>query len=460
MGIAKDELLNIINDENRVITQGIDDKYLTDTLGRLKGDADAVVKPISTEEVSKILKYAYENNIDITPRGAGTNLVGSTVPDKGGIVIDLSLMNNILEIDNETLTAVVEPGVVLEDFQKYVEDKGLFYPPNPGEKRATIGGNISTNAGGMRAVKYGVTRDYVMGLEVVLANGDILNVGSKNIKDSSGLSLKNLIIGSEGTLAIITKCILKLIVKPEISISAVVPFDSLESGIRNVLNIISKNANPTAIEFVERKVVKLGEDYLKLQFPYPDAKAYIILTFDGKKQEVENNINIVKDAVIKEGALDFITLDNDELKSNVWKIRGVLVKAVEAVSEQEPIDIVVPINKTVDFISFVNKLEKETNMQMVSFGHAGDGNVHLCVVRGNRNDEQWEKDKSANLKALYKEAYSLGGLTSGEHGIGLTKQEYFLSETNKSNIEIMKRVKRAFDDKEILNSSKVYNKHN
>lgn len=458
MSIAKNELINITNDEKRVITENIDGKYLTDTLGRLKGYADAIVKTITTEEVSKILKYAYDNNINVTPRGAGTNLVGSTVPDCGGIVLDLSLMNNILEIDYETLTATVEPGVVLKDFQEYVEAKGLFYPPDPGEKKATIGGNISTNAGGMRAVKYGVTRDYVMGLEVVLSNGEVVTLGSKNIKDSSGLSLKNLIIGSEGTLGVITKCILKLIPKPEVSVSAVVPFDSLKTGIRNVLNIIKENVNPTAIEFVERKVVKLGEDYLNLKFPYPNAKAYIILTFDGKSFEVESSIEIVKELLLNEGALNFIILKDKALSENVWKIRGALVKAVEAVSEQEPIDIVVPINKTAKFIKFVNDLESKTNMQMVSFGHAGDGNVHLCVVRGDRNENQWQKEKKENLKALYKEAYKLGGLTSGEHGIGLSKQEYFLSETKKENLELMKRVKLAFDNKQILNRSKVYNK--
>lgn len=458
MSIAKNELINIINDKKRVIIEDIDGKYLTDTLGRLKGYADAIVKPISTEEVSKILKYAYDNNINVTPRGAGTNLVGSTVPDCGGIVLDLSLMNNILEIDYETLTATVEPGVVLKDFQEYVEAKGLFYPPDPGEKKATIGGNISTNAGGMRAVKYGVTRDYVMGLEIVLSNGEVITLGSKNIKDSSGLSLKNLIIGSEGTLGVITKCILKLIPKPEVSVSAVVPFDSLKTGIRNVLNIIKENVNPTAIEFVERKVVKLGEDYLNLKFPYSNAKAYIILTFDGKSFEVERSIEIVKELLLNEGALNFIILKDKILSENVWKIRGALVKAVEAVSEQEPIDIVVPINKTAEFIKFVNDLESKTNMQMVSFGHAGDGNVHLCVVRGDRNENQWQKEKKENLKALYKEAYKLGGLTSGEHGIGLSKQEYFLSETKQENLELMKRVKLAFDNKQILNRSKVYNK--
>ncbi len=457
MSIDYSKLYNKIPDKYRILTEHIDPIYLSDSLGRLKGSADAVIRPVSTEEVSTILRFAYDNEIPVTPRGAGTNLVGSTVPDHGGIILDLTLMNRMIELDYDTFTATVESGMILQDFQDYVEKKGLFYPPDPGEKRATIGGNISTNAGGMRAVKYGVTRDYVMGLEVVLSNGSVLNLGSKNCKDSSGLSLKNLVIGSEGTLGVITKCILKLIPKPESSVSAVVPFDSLEAGIKNVLHIIEENVNPTAIEFVERKVIKLGEDYLHLQFPYPEAQAYIILTFDGRGREVYANMERVK-ALLEKDALAFILLEDEEMISNVWKLRGALVKAVEAVSEQEPVDIVVPINKTAEFVRFVNKLEKQTGMQMISFGHAGDGNVHLCVVRGNRKQEEWESEKHKNMTLLYRKAHSLGGLTSGEHGIGLTKKEYFINETDRSYLELMRKVKIAFDDRKVLNSHKSYSR--
>lgn len=309
----------------------------------------------------------------------------------------------------------------------------------------------------MRAVKYGVTRDYVMGLEIVLADGRILTVGSKNIKDSSGLSLKNLIIGSEGTLAIITKCILKLIPKPETSKSIVVPFGSLEAGIQSVLAIKNENVDPTAIEFVERKVIELGERFLKISFPYPEAKAYLILTVDGRNEEVELNIKRLQEVAKQHGALDFLILADEEQSRNVWKIRGALVKAVEAVSEQEPVDIVVPVNKTADFIAYVNELEKETGMQFVSFGHAGDGNVHLCVVRGKLNEEEWLVKKRENMRRIYEKAYELGGLTSGEHGIGLSKKEFFLKETNDTNLELMRAVKLGFDPKQLLNGHISYN---
>ena len=450
------ELYNIISDPSRVKLDGIEDKYLSDTLGRLKGTAAALVFPVSTEEVSGVMRFAHENGIPVTPRGAGTNLVGSTVPHGNGIILDLSLMNHVLEIDENTLTAVIEPGVFLQDFQRLVEERGLFYPPDPGEKASTIGGNISTNAGGMRAVKYGVTRDYVRGLELVLADGKVITVGSKNVKDASGLSLKNLIIGSEGTLAVITKCILKLIPKPERSLSAVIPFPDLNTGISAVLSIIRANVGPTAIEFAERSVISLGEDFTGLKFPCPEAGAYIIVTLDGRESEVSGNAELLREAAAKAGALDFITLDDPETAANIWKVRGCLVKAVEAVSEQEPVDLVVPIDKTADFIRRVHEVEEKSGMQMVAFGHAGDGNVHLCMVRGNRDDQQWEHDLRQSMTEVYNYAYSLGGLTSGEHGIGVAKRPYYLSSVSPDNLAVMRAIKSAMDDKHILNDHISY----
>ena len=453
LGKMREELLEIIGDESRVITGNIDSKYLSDNLGRKHGSAAALVFPTSTEEVSKVLKFANENAIPVTPRGAGTNLVGSTVPLGEGIVLDLSLMDHILEIDEETFTATVEPGVILEDFQQIVESKGLFYPPDPGEKRASIGGNISTNAGGMRAVKYGVTRDYVRGLELVLADGTVITAGGKNCKDTSGLDLKDMVIGSEGTLAVITKCILKLIPKPEESLSVLVGYDSLKTGIEAVQKILLANLKPTAMEFIERKVVKLGEDYMNMEFPDQESEAFILLTFDGRKSEIENSIEGLKKVALKSGAVNIIELSDKETSANVWKVRGALVKAVEAVSEQEPLDIVVPINQVDKFVGFVNDLENKSGMSMIAFGHAGDGNVHLCVVRGDRDDDTWDKELRDNLTRLYKKAHELGGLVSGEHGIGLSKQRYLVETTSGS---LMRNIKNAFDAKHILNAGISY----
>lgn len=458
------KLKEIIPDKKRIVAHDIPEKYLSDTLGRLKGEAAALVFPQSTEEVSKILKYAHKHGIPVTPRGAGTNLVGSTVPVDGGIILDFSHMDKILELDENTMTITVQPGLLLQDLQKYVEERGLFYPPDPGEKASSVGGNISTNAGGMRAVKYGVTRDYVRGLEVVTADGSVLIAGGKNVKDASGLSLKNLYIGSEGTLAVITKCILKLIPKPETSLSVLVPYPDLKTGIRSVLSVLRANANPTAVEFMERKVVKLGEDFLGVKYPYPEAGSYILLTFDGHATEVRENAERIRKLTLDGGALAYLPLtDTAQNPSNVipsaadiWKVRGALVKAVEAFSEQEPVDIVVPIDKTAEFISFINKLDEESGMQMVSFGHAGDGNVHLCVVRGDRDLKTWHRELKANMDKAYHKAYELGGITSGEHGIGISKRRYFLRETPGENLEVMNRIKDALDPKHILNDKKSY----
>ena len=458
MGIDKQTLSKCIADKERLIFDAdIPEKYLSDALGRRKGTADALVFPLTTQEVSSVLRYAHENRIPVTPRGAGTNLVGSTVPLKGGgILLDLSRMNRVLELDEDTMTLTVEPGILLQDVQAYVEARGFFYPPDPGEKASSIGGNISTNAGGMRAVKYGVTRDYVRGLEVVLADGTVMTVGGKQVKDASGLSLKHLFIGSEGTLAVITKCVLRLLPKPESTVSVLVPYPDLDTGIRSVLTILRADANPTAVEFMERKVVALGEEFSGVRYPRPDAGSYILLTFDGHRSEVEANTARVRELALQNGALDYIVLTDTAQASAIWKVRGALVKAVEAVSEQEPVDIVVPISRTADFIRFINELEASSGMQMISFGHAGDGNVHLCVVRGARDENTWQRELYANMDAAYAEAYLLGGVASGEHGIGLSKRRYFLRQTPPENIAVMNAVKNALDPLHILNDQKSY----
>ncbi len=458
MGIDKQTLSKCIADKERLIFDAdIPEKYLSDALGRRKGTADALVFPLTTQEVSSVLRYAHENRIPVTPRGAGTNLVGSTVPLKGGgILLDLSRMNRVLELDEDTMTLTVEPGILLQDVQAYVEARGFFYPPDPGEKASSIGGNISTNAGGMRAVKYGVTRDYVRGLEVVLADGTVMTVGGKQVKDASGLSLKHLFIGSEGTLAVITKCILRLLPKPESTVSVLVPYPDLDTGIRSVLTILRADANPTAVEFMERKVVALGEEFSGVRYPRPDAGSYILLTFDGHRSEVEANTARVRELALQNGALDYIVLTDTAQASAIWKVRGALVKAVEAVSEQEPVDIVVPISRTADFIRFINELEASSGMQMISFGHAGDGNVHLCVVRGARDENTWQRELYANMDAAYAKAYLLGGVASGEHGIGLSKRRYFLRQTPAENLAVMNAVKDTLDPLHILNDQKSY----
>lgn len=451
----KEALEQMIKDPERIRTERIEPSYLSDNLGRKIGTAQALAFPVSTEEVSRVMAFAYENGIPVTPRGAGTNLVGSTVPS-GGIVLDFTRMNRVLEIDEETFTATVEPGVMLDEFQALAESRGLFYPPDPGEKKSSIGGNISTNAGGMRAVKYGVTRDYVMGLELVLADGTVIQTGSKNRKDTSGLDIKSLVIGSEGTLAVITKCLLKLLPKPEKSLSVLLSYDSLETGIGSVRRIFQANIGPTAIEFLQKKVVKLGEAFLGEAFPCPGAEAYLLLTFDGPAGEVAGRVKALIKTARESGAAEILELNNAEQAASVWRIRGCLVKSVEAVSEQEPMDIVVPINQIDRFVKFVNELEEKSGMRMISFGHAGDGNVHLCVIRGNRSEQEWKRELDRNLEDLYQKAHELGGLISGEHGLGLSKRTYFFEKTDPALVQLMNHLKTAFDRKGILNRKISY----
>ena len=451
----RETLLDIINDPDRVITENIEEKYIADEHGTLRGEASAVVFPVSAQEVSGVLRYANENGVNVTPRGAGTNLTGSTVPLKGGIVLDLSKMNRILEIDQDTFTAVVEPGVILKDLQEAVEAAGLFYPPDPGERLASIGGNISTNAGGMRAVKYGVTRDYVRGLEVVFADGSIAELGSKNVKDSSGLSLKNLITGSEGTLAVITKCVLRLVPKPETSISAIAAFASLEDGIKSVTRVLRAGIEPTAVEFVERRVAAFGEQFTGVEFPFKDAAAYILITLDGDAESMGYRTEKMEHTFNDSGAAGVKTLDADEA-ADIWRVRGALVTSIEAVSEQVPVDVVVPLDKTAEFIAYVNKISDETGMTLAGFGHAGDGNVHISVVRGELDDDRWNELRQLNMDRIYDKAAELGGLTSGEHGIGLTKRAFFRRNADPEAIAVMKKIKRALDERDILNSGKIF----
>ena len=461
MATLREDLSRIIPDPERIITDNIDRKYLSDQLGRKQGHAEALVFTLSTEEVSGVLQYAYAHGIAVTPRGAGTNLVGSTVPQKGGIILDLSRMNRILELDEDTFTVTVEPGILLRDLQAFVESKGFFYPPDPGEKEASIGGNISTNAGGMRAVKYGVTRDYVRGLELVTADGTVMTVGTKNVKDTTGLPLKHLVIGAEGTLAVITKCILRLIPKPETNVSVLVSFSDLKTGIGSVIRILRANADPVAVEFMERNVVALGESYAGIKYPETPngakpAESYILLSFDGSSEDVAQKVERVRRLALENGALDYLPLWDPQQAAEIWAVRGALVKAVEAVSEQEPIDLVVPIDRSEEFIRFVNELSARTGMQMISFGHAGDGNVHLCVVRGDRDEETWERELDANLTELYSRTYEIGGLISGEHGLGIAKRKYFFKETAAANVAWMNRIKDALDPRHILNDRISY----
>jgi glycolate oxidase len=448
----------IIGDNERVLYKNnINEDYSHDELGGTECYPDIVVQVISTEEVAGIMKYAYENNIPVTPRGSGTGLVGAAVAIEKGIIIDLSLMNHFLELDEENLTITVEPGVLLMDLSKYVEDHDFFYPPDPGEKTATIGGNINTNAGGMRAVKYGVTRDYVRGLEVVLPSGKIVEFGGKVVKNSSGYAMKDLVVGSEGTLGIVTKAILKLLPLPKKAISLLIPFANLEQAIRTVPLIIKSKTIPTAIEFMQRETIIDAENFLGKKFPDNQSDAYLLLKFDGNStEEIEADFENVAQICLSQGALDILISDTEERNDSIWKARGAFLEAIKAsTTYMDEIDVVVPRNKVNEIVEFSHKLQEEIGVRIKSFGHAGDGNLHAYVLKDDLSEEEWEKRLGLAMDAMYKKANELNGQVSGEHGIGFAKKPYLAQSLDSEILEIMRGIKKAFDPMNILNPRKV-----
>jgi glycolate oxidase len=449
---------SFIQAENIFTGDGISEDYAHDELGDVKSFPEVLIKVKKHEEIVSIMKYAYENDIPVVVRGSGTGLVGSSVALKGGIMLDTTQMNHILELDSENLTVTVEPGVLLMELSKFVEDHGFFYPPDPGEKSATIGGNISTNAGGMRAVKYGVTRDYVRGLTVVLPNGEVLELGGKVVKNSSGYSLKDLVVGSEGTLCIITKAILKLLPLPAKSISLLVPFSHMEDAIHTVPKIIMSKSIPTAIEFMERETILFSEDYLGKRFPDTSSPAYLLLTFDGATaNQVEYDYESAARLCLDNNANDVFIIDTEERKTSVWGARGAFLEAIKAsTTEMDECDVVVPRNKVAEFIIYIHELADKLKLRIPSFGHAGDGNLHVYICRDGLDEQKWHEILNEAFQEMYLKAEELCGQVSGEHGIGFAKRQYLAHSLGEGGIRLMQGIKNAFDPKNILNPGKIF----
>ncbi|MBO4304114.1 MAG: FAD-binding oxidoreductase [Lentisphaeria bacterium] len=451
-------MLQSICTEERVIPRSrIGEDYSHDELSGIRKFPDVLVQTASTQEVSRILKYADSRNLPVTPRGAGTGLVGGSVALCGGIMLDLSKMNRFLELDEENMTLTLEPGVLLMDVAKYVEPFGLFYPPDPGEKTATIGGNISTNAGGMRAVKYGVTRDYVRGLEVVLPGGEILELGGNVVKNSSGYSLKDLMVGSEGTLGVITKAVLRLLPLPKHRISLLVPFPDLPSAIRTVPQIIRASSTPTAVEFMEREVILASEEFLARKFPDNSADAYLLLTYDGAgKEEVDLAWHAAAEICLAAGALDVFLSNTLERNESIWAARGAFLEAIKAsTSEMDECDVVVPRRNVADFVLFSHALQKKHKIRLRSFGHAGDGNLHIYILRDDLDEASWKTRLAAVFDDLYAKAAELRGKVSGEHGIGFAKKPYLSRVSTPAEQRLMAGLKAVFDPRGILNPGKL-----
>ncbi|NLJ67882.1 MAG: FAD-binding protein [Firmicutes bacterium] len=449
-------LTSVVGSEHVLVGDAILEDYAHDELGETRAFPDVVVEPDSTEAISAIMRYAYERNLPVTTRGSGTGLCGACVPIHGGILLSTARLNRILEIDTDNLMATVEPGVILLDFQETVEKLGFLYAPDPGEKSATIGGNVATNAGGMRAVKYGVTRDHVTGLEVVLPNGDIVQLGGKVAKNSSGYSLLHLMVGSEGTLGIISKIIVKLLPLPRKVLTLLVPFPSLDQAIETVPKIIRSRIIPQAVEFMERDVILSAEKYLGKSFPHRTAPAYLLLRFDGGSlAELEEIYETAGDICLESGAEDVLIADTPERQDGLWDARGAFLEALKAESEMDEVDVVVPRDKIAVFIRYTKELEEEYGVRIRSFGHAGDGNMHVYIMRDQLDRAVWRAKMDEIMDRLYAKGSELGGQVSGEHGIGVAKRPYLLRELGDTLINLQRQIKEVFDPKQILNPGKV-----
>ena len=418
---------------------------------------DAVLHALSTEDVSAVLKYCSDRNIAVTPRGAGTGLCGGCVAVEGGVVLSTEKMKRVLEVDVKNMTATVEPGVLLMEFPKALEGTGLFYPPDPGEKTATMGGNAMTNAGGMRAVRYGVTRDYVLGMEIVLADGSVIQLGGKNVKTSSGYSLVDLMIGSEGTLGFLTKLTVRLIPEPKVNLSLLMPFDDLDACISAVPQVLASGCEPTAVEFMEREVISCAEEYLGKQFPDTSATAYLLVRLDGASEEaLRPAMNTLTDLALRIGARDVLLADTDERKESIWNARGAFLEAIKgSTTTMDECDVVVPRDVIPAFVREMIEIGRQAGVRIRSFGHAGDGNLHIYVCRDDLPEEAWKEKVAEVMEELYACARDLHGEVSGEHGIGHAKKKFLRESVGDRQMELMRGIKAAFDPKGILNPGKI-----
>ncbi|MSS78264.1 FAD-binding oxidoreductase [Anaerococcus sp. AGMB00486] len=428
-----------------------------------EGIPECLVDATCKEDVANIMKICNEEKIPVIARGAGTGLTGAGVAIKNGIMINMQSMNKILEFDEENMIVRVEPGVLLNDLAKACLDKGYLYPPDPGEKFATLGGNVSLNAGGMRAVKYGTTRDYVRKMEVVLPTGEITEFGSIVSKSSTGYSLKDLMVGSEGTLAIITELTLKIVPNPKYIVSLIVPFESLNNCISTVPKLFQNNLNPQAIEFMERDIIIASEKYIgKETFPKKldsiDVGAYLLISFDGDDEDlIDNTLEQAAEILIKNGAIDVLVADTPNSIKDAWAARNSFLEAIESQYKLlDECDVVVPVTKIADYINFVNKESKSYIFDVKSFGHAGDGNLHIYTL-SNEVDKikQFKEEVDKFMSIIYEKAYEMGGKISGEHGIGFGKKKYLKNFEGDVNIRLMRAIKKAFDPNMILNPDKV-----
>ena len=454
-----EELSKIVGGNN-ILTDAEDmEPYSHDEVVALKADPEVVIKVTNSEQISKVFKLAQQERIPVTPRGAGYGLSGGAVPIHGGIVMSTEKMNCILEIDKKNLMITVEPGVITGDIHRAVEEEGLFYPPDPASlDSCSIGGNVAEGAGGPRAVKYGVTKDYVCGLKAVLPSSEQITCGGKLVKNVTGYNLIQLLIGSEGTLAVVTEIILRLLPLPKVKIDLHVPCDDFLTAANIVSSIIAHRIVPTTIEFMERDSVIAVERLLQKEFPHHDAEAHLLIQLDGNRQQsVEADSEEVGELCLKHGAKDVFIARDRPTSDRLWEARRMII---DALKHESPInnmeDVVVPRAEISNLLEGIKKIAQRHAVRIISFGHAGDGNVHVNVLKDDIPENRWKSLVPATTEDIYRLTLSLGGMITGEHGIGCTRRRYLPLALDKAQIELMHQIKTVFDPKHILNPGKIY----
>ena len=425
---------------------------------RLRYEPEAVVFPKGEEDVVAVLRYCNEHKIPVTTRGAGSGFTGGSLPSSGGIVLAMQRhMNSIVEIDMQNMVARVQPGVINMDLQKAVEEVGLFYPPDPASQDySTIGGNVSENAGGMRAAKYGITKDYVMALRAVLPNGDIIRAGKKTIKDVAGFNVAGVLTASEGSLAVITEITLKLIAKPKMKKTAMGSFPTVHSAMEAVYKTMAAGVTPVAMEFLDRLSINAVESKFEKGLP-KDAGAILITDVDGNsKQELLEQLEVIKSSFEQNGCDSFEVAANEQQAEDIWFARRNVSPSLSVYGNKKlNEDITVPRSKLPQLLQAIDEVAKKYDLNIPCFGHTGDGNVHTNVmVKDGSDPQQLEKGHSA-IKEIFQIAVDLEGTLSGEHGIGLAKAEFMPMAFSSAEIALFKRIKEAFDPNGILNPNKM-----
>lgn len=442
---------------------------LTDTehIGRCASDQtedlhyppEVVLQPGTTEEISKIMSYCNEHRIPVTPRGAGTGLSGGALPVFGGICLDMKRFNKILHIDKRNFQVTTEPGVITQELQELLKTEGLFYPPDPASKGSCfIGGNVSENSGGPRAVKYGVVKDYVLNLEIVLPNGEVMWTGANVLKNATGYNLTQLIVGSEGTLGIITKIVLRLIPVVKHDLLLLIPFQSAVQACEAVNAIFMAGYTPSAMEFMERDALEWSMRYVQsvgVHLP-DDIAAHLLIEVDGNNMdELYKDAEAISQIAQQYDIDEVLFADTHEQKQMLWTLRRKVGEAVKSNSIYKEEDTVVPRAELPELLTIIKALGKEYGFQSVCYGHAGDGNLHVNIVKADMSDEDWKHKLPLGIRQLFKEVVRMGGTISGEHGIGLVQKEYMNIAFSGAQLQLMQQIKQVFDPKGILNPGKI-----